>query len=147
MSQKAQDNLRIEKEPLTLEKDKEDQSNYYLSYPKLPVLDMKWENCDINVVKYASSTKWRLGENVILWLRKCLTPSVSSDIFMDNYFPSFRLLTHLEVNNIRATGVLNENRLHKCTIIGDKQLQKRNVVTLSGAHQAKKLCNFDSGWL
>ena len=44
---------------------------------------------------------------------------------MDNYFTSFRLLTHLGVNNIRATGVLNKNRLRKCTIIGDKQLQNK----------------------
>ena len=57
---------------------------------------------------------------------ECLTPTVSFDIFMDNnYFTSFRLLTHLGVNNIPATGVLNKNRLRKCTIIGDKQLQKK----------------------
>ena len=31
----------IEKEPFTLEKDQEDQSKYYLSYQKPPVLDMK----------------------------------------------------------------------------------------------------------
>ena len=43
---------------------------------------------------------------------------------MDNYFTSFRLVTHLRVNNIQATSVLNKNRLCKCTIIGDKQLQK-----------------------
>ena len=36
---------------MTLEKDKEDQSKYYLSYPKPPVLDMKWVNHDINVVE------------------------------------------------------------------------------------------------
>ena len=34
---------------MTLEKDKWDQGTYYFCYPKLPVLDMKWENCDINV--------------------------------------------------------------------------------------------------
>ena len=78
---------------------------------------------------------------------ECLTPSASFDIFMDNYFISFRLLTHLGVNNIRTTRVLNKNRLRKCTIIGDKQLQKRNVATLNSAHQAKKQCNFDTGWL
>ena len=71
------------------------------------------------------STKWRLGENVVLRLMECLTPSVSSDIFMDNYFTSFCLLTLLGVNNIRAIHVLNKNRLHKCTIIGDKQLQEK----------------------
>ena len=55
---KSHDNISkraaVEKEPLTLEKDKEDQSKYYLSYPKLPVLDMKWENRDINVVEWAN---------------------------------------------------------------------------------------------
>ena len=44
---------------------------------------------------------------------------------MDNYFIYFRLLTRLEVNNMRATRVLNKNRLCKYTITGDKQLQKR----------------------
>ena len=39
---------------MTLEKDKEDQSKYYLSHPKPPVLDMKWENHDINVVEWAN---------------------------------------------------------------------------------------------
>ena len=55
LQEKSQDNISkraaVEKELLTLEKDKEDQSKYYLSYPKPPVLDMKWANCDINVVK------------------------------------------------------------------------------------------------
>ena len=73
----------------------------------------------------SSSTKWRLGENVALRLMECLTQTVSFDIFMDNYFTSFRQLTHLRVNNIRATPVLNKNRLSKCAIIGDKQLQKK----------------------
>ena len=97
--------------------------------------------------KASSTTKWRLGENVVLRLIKCLTPSVSFDTFMDNYFTPFRLLTHLGVNNIRATRVLNKNRLRKFNFIGDKQLQKRNVTTLNSAHEAKKQCDFDSGWL
>ena len=44
---------------------------------------------------------------------------------MDNYFISFRLLTHLGLENIRATGELNKNRLRKYTIIGEKKLQKK----------------------
>ena len=76
-----------------------------------------------------------------------LTPTVSFDIFMDDYFTSLRLLNHLGVNKIWATDVLNKSRLRKCTIVGDKQLQKRNVATLNSAYQAKKQCNFDSGWL
>ena len=77
--------------------------------------------------KVSSFTKWRLEENIVLRLMKCLTPSVSFDIFMDNYFTSFCLFTHLGVNNIRGTRVLNENRLHKYTIIGNKQLHKKGT--------------------
>ena len=80
-----------------------------------------------NGKQVVSSTKLRLGENVVLQLMKCLSLAFSFDIFMDNYFTSFCLLTHLGVTNIRATGVLSKNRLHKCTIIGDKQLQKKGT--------------------
>ena len=44
---------------------------------------------------------------------------------MDNYFTSFCLLTHVGVNNIRATGAVNKQRLRNCTNTGDKQLQKK----------------------
>ena len=57
-----QDNISkrvaVAKEPLTLEKNNEDQSKYYLSYPKAPVLDMKWENHDINVVEWENIPKF-----------------------------------------------------------------------------------------
>ena len=72
--------------------------------------------------KISSSTKWRLGESVVLCLMECLTPTVSFDIFMDSYF---RLFTHFGVNYIRATRVFNKNRLCKCTIIWGKHLQKK----------------------
>ena len=58
--------------------------------------------------------------------------------------------THLGVNYICVTGVLNKNRLRKCTITRDKQLkekEKGNVATLNSAHQAEKQFDFDSGWL
>ena len=64
------------------------------------------------------------GKTLFKGWMECLTPTASFDIFMDNYFSSFRLLTHIGVNNIRATGFFNKNRLRRCTIIGDKQLQK-----------------------
>ena len=44
---------------------------------------------------------------------------------MDNCFTSFRLFTHVGVNNIQATAVLNKNRLHKRTISSDKHLRKK----------------------
>ena len=50
----------MRKELLTLEKDKKDQSKYYLRYPKPPVLDMKWGNCDFNVVEWAFITTFPL---------------------------------------------------------------------------------------
>ena len=48
----------FEKELLTLEKDKEDQSKYYLSYSKPLVLDMKQANCHINVVEWVNFPKF-----------------------------------------------------------------------------------------
>ena len=100
--------------------------------------------------KVSSSTKWRLGENVVLRLMKWLTPSVSFDIFIDKYFTSFRLFTDLGVNNVRATRVLNKNRLRKCTIIADKQLQKKKKRTwpLWTAHikQKSSVTLIEVGW-
>ena len=68
-----------------------------------------------------------------------LPPPLSCHISLDNYFPSSCLLTHLPVKNIRASGVLNKNRLYKYTIIGDKQQQ-------SHIKQEKQF-SFYSGWL
>ena len=86
----------------------------------------------------ASTTKWGLGEHIVLRLVECLSPTASFDIFMDNYFTSFHLFTHLGVNNIQPD-VLNKNRLHKCTIIWDKELQKkRNSATLNSAADIKQ---------
>ena len=58
----------VEKEPLTLEKDKEDSSKYYLSYPKPFVLEMKWANRDINVVKF-NIPKFSAPDNLVTPLR------------------------------------------------------------------------------
>ena len=92
----------------------------------------------------SSSTKWRLGESVSLWLMECLSPTVSFDIFLDNYFTSFRLLTHLGVNNIRATRMFSKNRLRKCTIIGDKHLQKKQRGHFEQCKSSKKVVQL--GW-
>ena len=80
---------------------------------------------------------------------ECLTPTVSFGMLMDNCFTSFRLLTHLGVNIIRATGLFNKNRLRKCSSIGDKQLKKkkeRDHIEQCSAHLSKKQCNL-RGWL
>ena len=59
----------FEKGPLTLEKDKEDSSKYYLSYPKPPVLEIKLANCDINVVEWANITKFSALDNLLTPVR------------------------------------------------------------------------------
>ena len=45
---------------MILEKDKENQSKYFLNYTKPPVLDMKWQNRDINVIEWANIPKFPL---------------------------------------------------------------------------------------
>ena len=75
--------------------------------------------------KVSSSAKLRLGENVVRQLMECLTPGVSFDVFVDNYFTFVHLLAHLEINKIWVNRVLNKKRLHQFTIIGDKRLQKK----------------------
>ena len=44
---------------------------------------------------------------------------------MYNYLTSFRLLTHLGANNIRAINVLSKIRLRKFTIIEDSRKKKK----------------------
>ena len=55
---------------MTLEKDKEDQSKFYLSYPKPPVSNMKWENHDINVAEWAKIPNSLLFVNAQLQKKK-----------------------------------------------------------------------------
>ena len=56
---------------------------------------------------------------------------------MDNCFTFFCLLTHLVISHIRATVVLSKSRLHKCIIIGDKQLQKSSVACVVGYNDSR----------
>ena len=86
---------------------------------------------------FASSTKYGLGENAVLRLMECLTPSFSFDIFMDNYFTSFHLLTHL--------GVITFEQQMCSTIIDcanalslGETAAKKGTWTLSRAHIKQK---------
>ena len=65
-------------------------------------------------------TKQGLGENVVLREMERLPPTLSYHLFMDSYSTSFCLLSYLGVNKILAIGVLNKNRIHKCTITRDE---------------------------
>ena len=93
----------------------------------------------------ASSTKWRSGDNVVLRLMKCLTSTVSFDIFMYNYFISFRLfaclptleLTTFEQEVCSTTKIGYANTL----LLGTNSCKKRNAATLnSAAHIKQKYC-------
>ena len=74
--------------------------------------------------------------------------SYSYHLFMNNYFTSFCLLTHLEVylsvfnpnagNNIRVTDGINKNMLSKCTIIWGKQLEKQERYHFEQRTSSKK---------
>ena len=65
---------------------------------------------------------------------------------MYNYLTSFRLLTHLGANNIRAINVLNKIRLRKFTIIEDSR-KKKGMWLLWEAHIKQiKQYKVDSGW-
>ena len=45
---------------MTLEKDNKEQSKYCFSYPKLLVLDVKWENYDIKDAEWTNIPKFPL---------------------------------------------------------------------------------------
>ena len=60
---------------------------------------------------------------------------------MLTYFTCFSLFTQLGVHKVWAKVVFNKNKLSKCTMIGDKQLQKRNVATLIRYIKQKKQCS------
>ena len=87
-----------------------------------------------------------LGENGALQLIECLTWSVSFDIFMDNISHLFICLSTLKLTtleqHLRSTKICYANALS----LGTNGCKKRNVATLNSANQAKKQCNFDSGW-
>ena len=87
-----------------------------------------------------------LGENGALQLIECLTWSVSFDVFMDNISHLFICLSTLKLTtleqHLRSTKICYANALS----LGTNGCKKRNVATLNSANQAKKQCNFDSGW-
>ena len=54
---------------MTLEKDKEDQSKNYLSYPKPPVLNTMWVNYDTDLVEWANILKFSALDDLVTPLR------------------------------------------------------------------------------
>ena len=86
------------KKPSTLEKDKEDHSKYYLSYPKPPVLDMKWETRDIDVVERANTERFSKLDNKVTPLR--LLKLFFDDVLVDMIVGYTKLCIHREKADI-----------------------------------------------
>ena len=89
---------------MTLEKVEKDQSKYYLSYAKPPVLDMKWENRDINVVERANTPKFSKLDNIVTPLR--LLELFFDDVSVDMIVGYTKLYSHREKASINF-GITN----------------------------------------
>ena len=59
----------VEKLPLPLEKYEKDPSKYCLTYPKLFVLEVKWENGNINFAEWANIAKFSKLDDIMTPLR------------------------------------------------------------------------------
>ena len=79
---------------MTLEKDEGGESKYYLSYPKPPVLDMKWINCDINVAEWANIPKFSTLGDIVTPLR--LLELFFDDVLVDMNFGYNKLYSYRE---------------------------------------------------
>ena len=44
--------------------ERQGRSKYYLGYSKPPLVDMRWENCDINVAEQANILKFSKLDNI-----------------------------------------------------------------------------------
>ena len=88
--------------------------------------------------------KWGLGDNDVLRLMECLAPTVSFDLFMDNYFTSFRLfvcLPTLELTTCEQVVCSTKIDYANTLSSGVNSCKQRNVATLnSAAHIKQKRC-------
>ena len=109
-------------------------SNSYLVHYR-PYQDTKKEK------QFASSTKWGLGDNVVLRPMECLTPTVSFYLFMDNYFTSFChfvCLPTLELTTFEQEVCSTKIGYAKTISSETNSCKKRNVATLNSAAHVKQ---------
>jgi hypothetical protein len=67
------------------------------------------------------------GPNVVLELIEKAGLTAGSELFFDNLFTSFPLLTRLSEMEIAGTGTVRQNRLHRVPIISKKDLEKKST--------------------
>ena len=87
-----------------------------------------------------------MGDNVALQLMECLTPTVSFDLFMDNYFTCFRLfvcLPTLELTTFEQEVCLTKIGYANTLPSGANSCKKkkRGHFEQRSTRQAKTLCN------
>ena len=95
-----------------------------------------------------SSTKWGLGESVVLRLMECLTPTVSFYMFKDNYFTSFLCLPTLESTTFEQQVCSTKIGYANARTLETNSCKKKELGQFEqcSAHLTKKLCNL-CGWL
>ena len=123
--------VAVEKEPSTLEKDKKDQSKYYLSYPKSHVLDMKWENRDINVVEWANIPKFSKLDDIVTPLRLL---ELFFDVLNDMILGYTKLYNHrekaeisFEITNEKICLFLSMLLLSGCHNLPDRKMDRKTT--------------------
>ena len=99
----------VEKLPLPLEKYEEDQSKYCLSYPKLLVLEVKWENGNINFAEWANIAKFSKLDDI-------MTPLRLVKLFFNLTFCYIKLYSYREKADI-SFEITNEKIFLSLTIL------------------------------
>lgn len=74
-----------------------------------------------------------LGYRVVTSLLACITNPLIHEVYFDNFFSSYILLSSLRDMNIKATGTVRENRLKSCPLTDSKQMKKKE----RGFYEAK----------
>ena len=96
------------------------------------------------VKQVALSTKWGLGENVVLRLMERLILSFSFDIFIENYFTSFRLFTHLESTTLEQQVCSAIKAYANPLSLVTSSCKKKERGHFEQHTSSKNQCNFDS---
>ena len=91
---------------MTLEKNNEDQSQYYLSYPKPPVLGVKWKNLDINILERVNIPKFSKLDGIVTPLR--LLELFFDDVLADMIVGYTKLFSHRQKADISSFEITNE---------------------------------------
>ena len=91
---------------MPLEKYEEDQSKYYLSYPKLLALEVKWENGNINFEEWANVAKFSKLDDIMTPVR--LLKLFFEDVLVNLTFCYIKLYSYREKADL-SFEITNEN--------------------------------------